>query len=507
MIGELIIVSLCTMYVKSTAIDYNNKRQAIIDAEQKYATGGHAFLTAKESQANEILLNFKNHYITEASVNPESYAPGMHFFRAKPLIDKSDVFKIIKEIPKGSVLHLHNVAAVSSEWIIKNLTYQPEAKLCEINGKFYFTTRTSKFCPQESVRSIQQLRKENGTAESFDLWLESLINLKLRKPNLMHASINNVWDEFEQMFSAVKDLVSYKPFFEAFHTQLLKEFYEDNVFYIELRMSLSRLYDATDKVYDEFEVAKIVRNIVHTFKETNPDFIGAKIIYSKHRGMDSKAAQDQLHTFARLNEEFPNFVIGFDLVGQEDINQPLTIFMDGLRTFQKTTAYFFHAGETNGYGTEADLNLVDAILLNTRRIGHGYSLYKHPALWRAVKSKGIALEVCPLSNQVLRLVDDLRNHPAVFYVSESVPIVISCDDPGFWDSKGISYDFYYAFMAIASNSAGIGFLKQIVWDSVRYSSLTPQERQQFAQILQLRWDRFVDNLVSGKFISDDCVSV
>lgn len=160
-------------------------------------------------------------------------------------------------------------------------------------------------------------------------------------------------------------------------------------------------------------------------------------------------------------------MVGFDLVGQEDINNPLILFTDKLRKFEKTAPYFFHAGETNGYGSEADLNLVDAVLLNSRRIGHGYSLYKHPVLWKMVKKKGIALEICPLSNQILRLVTDLRNHPAVFYVSESVPIVIAPDDPGFWDSLAVSYDFYYALMSLAPASAGIGFLKQIVWDSVK----------------------------------------
>lgn len=176
------------------------------------------------------------------------------------------------------------------------------------------------------------------------------------------------------------------------------------------------------------------------------------------------------------------------MVGQEDINQPLNNFLDELQQFRKTTPYFFHAGETSilveletlyamkfntillsdGYGSESDLNLIDAILLDSRRIGHGFSLYKHPVLLKMVKSEGIALEICPLSNQVLRLVSDLRNHPAVYYVSESIPIVISSDDPGFWGSKGVSYDFYFALMAIAPSSTGIGFLKQIVWDSVRY---------------------------------------
>lgn len=55
---------------------------------------------------------------------------------------------------------------------------------------------------------------------------------------------------------------------------------------------------------------------------------------------------------------------------------------------------------TDWYGASTDLNLLDAIMLNTARIGHGYALVKHPILWNAVKSRGIALEICPISNQV-----------------------------------------------------------------------------------------------------------
>ncbi|XP_055618268.1 adenosine deaminase 2-like [Toxorhynchites rutilus septentrionalis] len=498
--NSLIFLIICSA-VNGASIDYLNRRQAVIDAEKKQATGGRVFLTAKESKADEILVVLKNQAVADGILNPDSYAPGMHFFEAKPLIDQSKVFRILKAMPKGSVLHLHTAAAVSSEWIIKNLTYRPEAKICKADGRFYLTARAFKLCSEDSLNSIQALRTENGTSALFDRWLESLINLKYNSLDTIHVDINTVWVEFEQMFSTIKEFLLYKPFFEAFCSRMLQEFFEDNVFYIELRTTFSKLYDSSGKSYEDFEVAKILTNVVDTFKEAHPEFIGVKVIYSKHRETGNGTAYDLLMTYTNLTTQFPNLVVGFDLVGQEDINFPLNVFLKDLHEFQKSSLYFFHAGETNGYGSDADLNLIDAVLLNSRRIGHGYSLYKHPVLWRAVKSKSIPLEVCPISNQVLRLVNDLRNHPAVFYVSESVPIVISCDDPGFWDSKGVSYDFYYALMSIAPKTAGIGFLKQIVWDSVKYSALTSNERTSFSRILQARWDVFLDDLISGNLSS------
>lgn len=53
------------------------------------------------------------------------------------------------------------------------------------------------------------------------------------------------------------------------------------------------------------------------------------------------------------------------------------------------------------------------------------------------------------------------------YVSINMPIVISSDDPGFWNAKGLSYDYYYALMSIAPMDAGLGFLKQLILNSLR----------------------------------------
>lgn len=74
-------------------------------------------------------------------------------------------------------------------------------------------------------------------------------------------------------------------------------------------------------------------------------------------------------------------MLGFDLVGDENILHPLRQYLDQLIAFKQrqkemgvSIPFIFHAGETCGDGTRADENLYDAILLGTKRIGHGYDL-------------------------------------------------------------------------------------------------------------------------------------
>lgn len=195
-------------------------------------------------------------------------------------------------------------------------------------------------------------------------------------------------------------------------------------------------------------------------------------------------------------EKFPNFVIGFDLVAQEDLGRPLKYFAEKLLEM-KDTNFYFHAGETNWYGTDVDENLIDAVALGAKRIGHGFALVKHPVVMEAVKQRQIAIEVNPISNQVLELVADLRNHPAAPLFARDFPLVISSDDPSFWKTAPLTHDFYVAFVGISSARNDLKFLKQLANNSITFSGMSEEEKKIAMDKWTIKWNTYTAVLANA----------
>lgn len=101
--------------------------------------------------------------------------------------------------------------------------------------------------------------------------------------------------------------------------------------------------------------------------------------------------------------------------------------------------------------------------------------------------------------QVLKLVDDMRNHPASTYFAQNVPLVISCDDPSFWEATPLSDDFYQAFVGIASSHSDLRTLKKLATNSIRYSSMSADEKVHALAKWQTKWTAFVEQVIAEKF--------
>ncbi|KAM9816283.1 adenosine deaminase 2-A isoform 2-T5 [Syngnathus typhle] len=509
------------------------KREALIKLETSQQIGGEIVLTDLEKLLDARLYKMKQDEMAKAH-----FPPAMHFFRAKTLIERSPIFSLLQKMPKGGALHVHDLALGDPEWLVKNVTYRPNCYMCvsdKQSVRFIFSSGQPKSEPHcSSWILLETLR--NKVINVTDLDRSILANLTLftdGDPEALYPDQGVVWEKFDLNFMAVMGLLTYAPVFRDYFYHSLGQFYKDNVMYVEVRALLLQVYELDGTIHDSAWALKTYSDVTKQFIADHPDFFGSRFIVVGHRcpkescllritklqvninrglsfrTMDASVLKGIVQKAMQLQRDFPDLMVGFDLVGREDAGKPLWYFRDALSLPAEmgvTLPYFFHAGETNLEGTDVDQNLLDAILFNTSRIGHGFALNRHPLARELSRKRGVAVEVCPISNQVLKLVNDLRNHPAAALMSQNHPMVISSDDPAMFGSSGLSYDFYEAFVGFGGNGSHLGTLKQLAINSILYSSLSPELQNKALGLWQMKWDKFVSENVfqtqkcdSGKF--------
>lgn len=491
----IVILFLFSAVIAVPPYDYWTLRARILANEQERMFGGRLDFEHGERAANEVLMTIKRAEFDKALHNVSLFLPARNFLETREEIEKSEIFKIIRKMPKGAVLHSHDMAIVSADWIFWNVTFRPNLYVCE-NSKGYlklkFFDRPNEDC---AWKLLSELRKDERLVNAINARIYRQMTMLTENSTEKYKNGDEAWSKFVDIFAFITPIITYRPVYEDHFYEGLRELYADNVMYIEIRSTLPNLYELNGTVYSPNATVAVYKETTERFILNHPDFIGAKVIYAPSRSVNETKFDEYLTILQALKETYPTFLAGFDLVGQEDKGEPLTTFVDKLRNINPPINYFFHAGETNWYGSPTDNNVIDAVLLDVKRIGHGYALTKHPLVMEIVKRRGIAIEVNPISNQVLNLVKDLRNHPAVGLFAEDFPVVISNDDPGLWGSRALSYDFYQAFMGIMSQDSDLRSLKQLALNSITHSTMNKEDKENAFKIWQEKWRIFVRELI------------
>uniref|UniRef100_A0A3P8TX10 adenosine deaminase n=1 Tax=Amphiprion percula TaxID=161767 RepID=A0A3P8TX10_AMPPE len=463
------------------------QRDSLIRQEVSRQTGGRVILTAAEQKLDSYL-----HQLKEQEMSAAQFPPAIHFFKAKPLIQTSSVFKLLQKMPKAA-LHIHSSSLVSAEWLVKNVTYRPHCYICftwDNSVRFLFSDRQP--FPRWDCfywQLLQTLRAKVGDPAAFDNLMQHL-TLLTEDPDGEYPSQDVVWEKFEKAFIAAAGLITHAPVLRDYYYKGLDELHHDNILYLELRT-----YELDGTIHDKVWTLKTFQEVTKRFIGDHPDFLGARIIVSVH-ALTVSEVKAAIKEAIQLRKDFPDVVAGFDMVGREDSGGTLWFFREALSLPAElgvTLPYFFHAGETDE-GSNVDQNILDALLFNTTRIGHGFALAHHPLAKELSRKRNVAVEFCPISNQlqVLKLVSDLRNHPAAVLMSEGHPMVISSDDPSLFGTTGLSYDFYEAFVGIGGLKANLGTLKELAVNSI-YSSLPAHLKDTGLDMWQKKWDAFISD--------------
>jgi adenosine deaminase CECR1 len=446
---------------------YMKVRERLIQAELTMRIDAGIKLAPEEEEADRRLMSLKQE---ELKRTREYFPLAQSFLKSETrrLIDQSPILEIMKRMPKGGILHGHGFAMGDFHWLVKHATYLPNCYIYQ--GKKepprQGAMRVSAESPGDGWCLVSDLRKAANNIEEFDEELYQSITLgeeDLDQPD--------IWAEFRKCFARSAGMLR-DEIRSGFYRKLLRDIIAENVQYVETRGGLGG------------------QEIIEEIQRDNPEF-KVKYIFSSPRSAPRQSIVKSLNQALDERAANPDLMIGFDLMEEEDKYQTNLYFINELLEARReagrrglTLPFYLHSGESNWSENE---NVLDAILLDSRRIGHGLALFKHPLLMQIVKERGIAIEVCPISNQVLGYVADLRNHPAVLYINSGLPVVICPDDPGIWKCT-FSYDFYAAFMAWGLD---LRCLKQLAMNSLIYSAMDPEEKERALEFWQEQWQKFI----------------
>lgn len=343
---------------RPTPNQYDSLRQTFLMEQFNRSLGAGLTLSPLEQKANDVIMRYKQNELDEGFLNPEDFAPTHHIFEVLGKINSSKVFQLIRLMPKGGVLHAHDTALLSTDKLIK-FTYLPHLWMAgDIRStevpKFIFSDKPP--TDGNSWVLVADVRKND---KNFDEHLRKLFSLYTPDPFHDYRDINVVWKKFQSLFGAIGPIVTYDVVWRKYYYQALKEFLEDGVFYLEFRGVLPMVYALNGTKYSPEQVVELYVNVLEKFMEKYGQvFIGSKFIYAPNRHVGEGQLKEYLKILLRLRKKYPNFVVGFDLVGQEDRGQPLKEFAHDLLTLPSDINFFFHSGETNWNGMSTDENLV-----------------------------------------------------------------------------------------------------------------------------------------------------
>lgn len=347
---------------RPTVSEYNAIRENFVDQQFARGLGAKIVLTPKEERVNSILMGAKLKELADGFRAPYQFTQARHLFEVLSKINDSEVFKIIKKMPKGAVLHAHDTAICSTDYLV-TLTkreYLWQCRDLDQKPQFLFSRNQPEAVNNVPWKLVADIRRTMGDSK-YDQEVRKLFTLYTADPLNTYKDINTVWDRFMELFITFGPIVTYEPVWRDYYYQALKECNEDNVQYLEFRGTLPDVYNLDGYVYSPVEIVQMYVDTLDQFKKDYPSFSGSKFIYAPIRLTDDSQFDKYLATMKELHTKFPNFVVGFDLVGQEDLGRPLTDYIKKLLSLPEDIQFFFHAGETNWNGKSSDENLVSRL--------------------------------------------------------------------------------------------------------------------------------------------------
>ncbi|HEP1802376.1 TPA: adenosine deaminase [Streptococcus suis] len=236
----------------------------------------------------------------------------------------------------------------------------------------------------------------------------------LRKLVSVHGKVDSLM-AYLKLFDFVRPLLQTATALELAAYDLVRQAASDKVIYIELRFAPEL---STDK---DLTILEAVKAVLRGMEKAQKEFdLVAKLLVCGLKQTDPRQTREIFSVIADLA---PEGLVGFDFAGNE-ADYP-THELAELIDYTQSLGYpmTFHAGECG-----CVINVIQALELGIRRIGHGTALTRNPEAIQAFVNSGATLEMCLTSNLQTGAAQTLADFPYEQLVQAGAKITINTDN-------------------------------------------------------------------------------
>jgi len=371
-------------------------------------------------------------------------APSDRWFEdVKKNATPEQLYTFLYALPKGGDLHNHLTGAALADWM------WDAALATEKQGYIYYTKVAIHNCvpygSDEYGPAPYLLLFRNITAAGWGQLDECQKGEYKRLQDLSPAEkqgwldsmrLDRKYEGRQEFFSAhwqrMNDLFA-NPYWTAdILYKNMEAFGKENVAYLETENAITGFTKPDGTEFSPESVADMFRA-----KLASPEWRATKVEVRFQNSILRFApnAEEALKRYYAINDQYRDLFVGINMVGREDDQKGYPLrFLATLRELRHKypdIKLSIHAGEQD----EPSEHVRDTLLLGADRIGHGVNLIHDPDTMLLMRHGPYLVEINLISNLLLEYVKDYSQHPFPEYLRIGIPVALSTDDRGMFESN------------------------------------------------------------------------
>lgn len=404
------------------------------------------------------------------------------------------LYRVLFHMPKGGDLHNHLSGSNFSEWMFdlaleereRGYEYYTKVRIenCVAYGSneygrapYYLMFRNiapSEYaelgdCEKSEYKLLQDL---NDTEKAG--WMNSI---RLDKPYEGR-------DEFFGTHWPRMHALGWNPWYQAeLLYRNMRAFADEGLSYLETQVSVVGMQQSDGTPIPPEDVVEILRDRMNT-DDARATGVTVRFQISVLRFLPN--AEDMLRSVYKFVHDNNDLFVAVNMVGREDNDKGYPLrFLDTYRDLRRQYSgvnLSIHAGEVD----EPNSHVRDTLLLGADRIGHGNNLITDADTMRLMRHGPYLIEINLISNLLLNYVSDYAEHPFPEFLRTGIPVALSTDDRGMWDST-MTDEF---FVAVKEFDLSWEEIRMLSTNSLQYAFVQPEEKTRLLQDFEERMQKF-----------------